>query len=73
MFARYEEALSDFKVLEKLRLETKTMVTVEERRLKNDIDKAIRGVGGRDQQQKDELVRAVDVRCFSIHFMRCTF
>lgn len=64
MFSRYNEALLDFENFEKLRFETNTAERTEDQILKKDIDEGIRAVGGRDRQQKDELIRAVDV-CIS--------
>ena len=61
MFSRYNDALSDFEIFEKLRFETNTAESTEDQCLKNDIDEGLRAMGGCDRQRKDELIRAVDV------------
>lgn len=62
MFAKYSEARSDFEDCERLRIEGGVGITAEQGNLLVQIEEGLKAPEGSRRRQKDELLRAVDVR-----------
>ena len=60
--ARYDEARADYLQLSQIMSELGVQPSGEDRRLEEDINRGANADEGSERRQKDELMRAIDVR-----------